>query len=129
VHGQAGGGTVLSNDDRSGAKKIATQARIIGVHPIEGDEPVHLIELLVERNAEDFDIGEVTQEAAGQPKTNGQAPYDDRLVEESDGKARYVFFFHYLDLQKPLLTPSGPLRLPKPTMASAHLQDIEYESP
>ena len=88
-----------------------------------------MIELLVEGDVEDFDIGEVTQEVAEQPKMNWQVPYDDRLLEESEGKARYAFFFHYLDLKKPLLTSAGSLRLPKVTKVPEHLQVIEYESP
>jgi len=108
---------------------MATSAKITGVHPVEAEEPVHLIELLVEGDVGDFDIGNVTQEAVGQPKMNWQAPYDDRLLEECDGKARYAFFFHYLDLKKPLLTSAGALSLPEPTKAPARLEDIEYESP
>jgi hypothetical protein len=83
---------------------MATHAKIIGVHPVEADEPVYLLELLVEGDVEDFDIGEVTQEVTGQPKANWQAPYDERLLDDVEGKARYAFFFHYLDLDKPLLT-------------------------
>jgi hypothetical protein len=108
---------------------MSTQVNIVGVHPIEADEPVHLIELIVEGDAHDFDIGEVTQEFAGQPKSNWQVPYDERVLEESDGKIRYAFFFHYLDFKKPLITPSGSLSVPKPTKRPAHLKEIEYESP
>ena len=42
---------------------------------------------------------------------------------------RYAFFFHYLDFEKPLVTPAGSLSVPKATNAPAHLKDIEYESP
>ena len=49
---------------------MATQPKIIGVHAIEADEPVHLIELVVEGDADAFDIGEITQEVAGQPREN-----------------------------------------------------------
>jgi hypothetical protein len=108
---------------------MTTQVKIIGVHPVEADEPVHLIELLVEGDADTFDIGEVFQEVAGQPKSNWQAPYNERVLEERDGKIRYAFFFHYLDFQKPLLTPAGSVPLPKPTKKPAHLKDIMYESP
>jgi len=108
---------------------MATHAKIIGVHPIPADEPVHLIEFLVEGDGKDFDIGEVTQEDKAQPKSNWQVPYDERLLDETDGTARWAFFFHYLDFSKPLLTPFGSVPLPKPTQAPAHLQGIEYESP
>ena len=108
---------------------MPSKATIIGVHPVEADEPVHLIELLVEGDTDDFDIGDVTQEVAGQPKANWQAPFDERVVEESEGKIRYAFFFHYLDFKRPLITPAGSILLPKPTEKPAHLKDIEYESP
>jgi hypothetical protein len=122
-------GGPATNLCRSAANPMAQQAKLIGVHPVEADEPVHLIELLVEGELDDFDIGEVTQEVAGQPKINWQAPYDERVLEESEGMARYAFFFHYLDLEKPLFTSFGSLPLPKPTSVPAHLQGIQYESP
>ena len=34
-------------------------------------------------------------------------------LEESDGRIRYAFFFHYVDFKKPLLTPTGSVPLPK----------------
>ncbi len=108
---------------------MTTQVKIVGVHPIEADEPVHLIELLVEGDIMEFDIDEVTQEVTDQPQRNWQAPYDHHLLEESERKVRYAFFFHYLDFGKPLLSSAGSLPLPKPTTVPAHLQDFEYESP
>lgn len=108
---------------------MPSKATIIGVHWVETDEPVHIIELLIEGDTEDFDVGAVTQEVAGQSKSNWQAPYDERVLEESDRKIRYAFFFHYLDFKKPLITPAGSLSLPKPTSKPAELKDIEYESP
>ena len=102
---------------------------IIGIHPIPADEPVHLIELLVEGVTEKFDIGEVTQQVPDQPRSNWQSPYDARVLQASNDKIRYAFFFHYLDLGQPLLTPIGPLPLPPPTNKPKYLDDIEYESP
>jgi hypothetical protein len=108
---------------------MPAQAKILGVHPIDADEPVHLVELLIEGGANVFDIGDVTQEVTGQPKSNWQVPYDERLLEDSGGRIRYAFFFHYLDFKKPLLTPAGAVPLPKPTKQPVHLDDIVYESP
>ena len=98
-------------------------ARVIGIHPITADEPVHLVELEVD--ADDFDFGEVTQETPGQPHSNWQVAYDEREL----GANRFAFFFHYLDLSRPLLTPIGPLPLPPESPVPEHLQDIEYEQP
>ena len=104
-------------------------AKIIGVHAIEADEPVHLVELLVENNDDMFDIGSITQEVAGQPTMNWQVPYDERLLEDSNSKTRYAFFFHHLDINKPLLFGTNELELPAATKRPSHLQDIEYETP
>jgi hypothetical protein len=60
---------------------------------------------------------------------NWQAPYDERVVSETDARARVVFFFHYLDLNKPLLTPTGALALPAPKKMPARLKAIMYEAP
>jgi hypothetical protein len=108
---------------------METKVKIIGVHPVEADEPVHLIELLIEGDVVGFDIGEVTQEVADQPRSNWQAPYDDRVLEKSEQRTRYAFFFHCLDFNKSLGTPVGLVSLPKPSMAPAHLQGIVYVSP
>jgi hypothetical protein len=108
---------------------MARQAKIIGVHPFEADEPVHLIEMLVAGDVDDFDIGEVTQEVVGQERLNWQAPYDERLHAASEGQARYVFFFHFLDLDRPLLSSFGALSLPTPTPTPTHLKNIMYEPP
>jgi hypothetical protein len=36
-------------------------------------------------------------------------PSDGRVLEETDGRNRYAFFFHYLDFRKPLITPAESL--------------------
>ena len=104
---------------------MANRARVIGIHPVPADEPVHLVELAAEGNAADFDFGEITQELRGQPRSNWQAVYDEREI----GANRFAFFFHYLDTARPLLSPAGPLALPPESPVPEHLQGIEYERP
>jgi hypothetical protein len=104
---------------------MAERVRIVGIHPIAADEPVHLVEFEVSDNDGDFDFGEVTQQQSGQPRSNWQVAYDERQV----GETRFAFFFHYLDTNKPLLSPVGPLALPPESPAPEHLQGIEYEQP
>jgi hypothetical protein len=99
---------------------------IRGVHPVEAAEPCHLIEAELTGD-EEFDWGEVTQEDAAQPRVNWQVPFDEQPLDEQE--SRWVFFFHYLDLSKPLLTPLGAIPLPPPTPRPAHLKDIEYQEP
>jgi hypothetical protein len=119
-------------DCRFGSNKKSRKLRvkITGVYPIQAEEPVHLIEVSIEGGDVDgFDFGEVPQEIPDRPKLNWQVPYDERVISESDGKARVLFFFHYLDLNKPLLTPAGALALPRPKKIPPRLKDIVYEAP
>lgn len=108
---------------------MANSALVIGVHPIQASEPVHLIELEMEGDIDDFDLGEVTQEEPGQPPSNWQVPYDEREIANQGGRVRYAFFFHFLDPSRPLLSPIGPLALPSETPVPDHLRDVHYEEP
>lgn len=106
------------------------RVKVVGVYPIEAREPVHLVEISIEGGTADaFDLGEVTQEMANTPRMNWQAPYDERVIAEADGKTRLVFFFHYLDLNKPLVTPAGEFALPAPVKLPPRLKGIVYEAP
>ena len=103
--------------------------RVIGVHPIPADEPVHLLEIEINGDAVPFDFGKITQEIADQPRQNWQAPFDEREVSREGGSIRVAFFFHYLDLRKPLFTPFGTVPLPAESTIPKHLSAIEYEQP
>lgn len=101
--------------------------QIVGVHKIPADEPCYLIEVKLLSDLDALDWGAITQELDDQPPDNWQVPYDEQPVSE-DGK-RWVFFFHYLEFDMPLVTPDGPLTLPPPTEIPKHLQRIEYCPP
>jgi hypothetical protein len=103
--------------------------RVVGIHPVPGDEPVHLIEIELTGDVDAFNFGEVTQEQSDQPRESWQAVYDERELGRHAGRARFVFFFHYLDLKKPLLTPFGAAWLPEESEIPKHLQHIEYDQP
>ncbi len=104
---------------------MANQVRVIGIHPVPADVPVHLVELEAGGNPADFDLGEITQEVSGQLRSSWQTAYDERALAGN----RLAFFFHYLDTARPLLSPVGPLTLPPESPVPEHLQDIEYEQP
>jgi hypothetical protein len=40
--------------------------------------------------------------------------------------ARVAFFFHFLRLDRPLLTPAGPILLPPPTPRPDRLRFLTY---
>jgi hypothetical protein len=120
---------------------------VVGVYPVpEAPEPCHLIEVVV-RGSPGFDPGDFTQSDPDQPRDNWQTAYDERVVSESgdspltesfelsgrpdllEGNVRLVFFMHYLDTARPLLTPFGAVELPTPTERPERLSGIEYEEP
>jgi hypothetical protein len=117
---------------------------IIGVYPVEARELCHLVELWIHDLHGNVNVEQFTQEVAGEPKSNWQAPYDERVLNEhgtaqvgdrfppkiaGKGSLRLAFFFHYLDLEKPLLSPAGPVSLPAPADQPERLDFLEYEEP
>jgi hypothetical protein len=100
--------------------------KIVGLHPIEAPEPCHLIVIDLESN-DIPDWGTITQAVANEPQNNWQVPYEEEPI--SDKPGHWAFFFHYLDLNQPLLTPSGPLDLPRTTSLPGNLESKKYEEP
>jgi hypothetical protein len=128
---------------------------LLGVHQVdEAPDPCHLIELrlIPEQPGETLDLALVSQESADEHDAPGgwQKPYDPHLLDVegtagrplagSDGgdggdggehwivtaPARVAFFFHFLRLDRPLLTPGGPRLLPRPTPRPARLAFLKY---
>ena len=91
-----------------------TTTEIIGLYPIEAKEPVHLVEIRIKNSQGLFDIYNFTQEVHGQPKTNWQVPYNEKILDEKGnnviadgfsvtnisslctGNVRIIFFFPIL---------------------------------
>jgi hypothetical protein len=104
---------------------MATNLRVIGVHPVPADQPVHLLEVELTGDVGKFDFGKVTQRDPKLPRRNWQVAYDEREI----GSSRFAFFFHYLNLDQPLETQFGPVPLASETPIPDHLKGIEYEQP
>lgn len=120
------------------------KVEIIGVYPIEAPEPCHLVEVLIRELDGEIKMEQFSQDVLGQPSSNWQVPYDERILNESGtdqvgdrfpskiaakDDLRLVFFFHYLDFSKPLLSPGGSIRLPGPSNRPERLGFVEYEVP
>lgn len=98
--------------------------RIVGVHPVRTTEPCYLFEVeLFDPNT--FEWDSITQEIKGRPASDWQVVWNEQSLSEK----RWVFFFHYLDLSKPLLTCLGKFPLPEPTPRPSRLDTVKYESP
>lgn len=118
---------------------------IIGVYPEpSAEEPCHLVELRVDDSWGSVDISSITQRVAGQPRGNWQVPYDEYALNADgtlgeacfgepiavvNGGARVAFFFHYLDLHEPLITPSGNIELPAEAPRPDRLSFMVYQQP
>lgn len=101
-----------------------------GVHPIEASEPVYLVDVAISGEFDDVDWDSITQPDPGHPPEDWQVPCDEReLPLLPDGRARAVFFFHYLDLTKPLVVSTRPIALPRPTPVPEDLATVRYEQP
>ena len=99
---------------------------------------LHLIEVLIDAT-HPVDFEEFAQPTPTGPRSDWQAPYDEQYLDASgqtlldepldDAPTRAVFFLHFLDLNRPLLTPAGPRDLPAPTRLPDRLHRLVSYSP
>jgi hypothetical protein len=115
---------------------------VIGVYPVEADEPCYLVEVLVRDPDAKFKLDDLTQ-AADADRAYWQAPYDERFFDALSGEPlavrtfdtpdreeyRLAFFFHYLDLAKPLESSFGPLPLPQQSSRPEYLGLMTWRPP
>lgn len=97
---------------------------IRGLHPVDAPDRCYLFEVELNDPAS-FDWGSVTQEVFGQSSSSWQVAWDECQLDET----RWVFFFHYLDLARPLMTCWGAVPLPKPTPRPSRLDGLVYRPP
>ncbi|MEX2173299.1 MAG: hypothetical protein WD872_02990 [Pirellulaceae bacterium] len=108
-----------------------TTIKVIGVYPVEAEEPLHLIEVLFYDMQSRAALDGITQEWPARER-GWQVPYlehilnasGDRVLvgwdqigkrpEDWEGDVRVVFYFHYLSFERPLLSPFGELQVPSP---------------
>jgi hypothetical protein len=130
---------------------VPMKLEVLGVHPVpEAPDPCHLVDLSIEtprldREGRDlFDATSITQAGEGLPGTDWQTAHDIHLVERVGGSGRLLdpgelavlrvplriaFFFHFVRLDRPLLTASGPIWLPGPTPRPDYLRFVAYTLP
>lgn len=108
--------------------------KIIGVYQWQNFVNVHLIEMIFDLPPEEVDLYEISQ------AKNDTMPWDESYLDEKGeqiisnkhewpaGKSttRLVFFFHDLNFEEALLTPFGPIAVPKPTPIPRRLNEIIF---
>lgn len=121
------------------------EMRIVGVHPVEGADGCYLIESIITDSTAQPDFGQITQPNQDRDRSNWQVAYDEKMLDD-DGesvladlfltrfegwpdRARVSFFFHDLDVERPLDTPYGDATVPPPTPRPARLKMLVYEAP
>ena len=127
------------------AQPISGQVEVIGVYPVRAAEPVHLIELQMRGIGPGFDLAAISQPMLGTPEGSWQVPWGEVLLDSSGqqviargaelsdrielllGDCRVAFFFHYLDLKRPLRSPFGDISLPEPVPRPKRLRVVRYE--
>ena len=117
---------------------MAGTIQIVGVYPVDTDEPVHLVEVLVTDDFDNVDWPSFTQTPPDLVRDvdedsdpdNEAVPHGEQPVEKlADGRTRVVFFYHDLDVSRPLSSECGDLQLPSPTARPARLAAISYGPP
>ena len=91
--------------------------------------------------------GEFTQEIPDAPTSRWQVAYDEEILNAEgdaivadgffdrdkvdlwEGDIRIAFFFHFLDLARPLQTPFGDVALSPETPLPSRLLIMKYEQP
>lgn len=102
-------------------------------------EHLWLVEIRIENSEGKLDLVNFTQADPGLPEDEWQVAYDETYLDSegvrrrdanSGSSQRIAFFFHYLDLSRPLRTPYGEIRLPEPQPFPVRLLSVvKYISP
>jgi hypothetical protein len=129
------------------AQPIAGHVEVVGVYPVRAAEPCHLIELMMRGVGPGFDFGSISQPIPSAPSSLWQVPWGEVLLDKDYqevlargaelsyrpellvGDLRVAFFMHHLDGERPLKSPFGDIRLPKPVTRPKRLKTVRYERP
>src|SRR5690554_766502 len=99
---------------------------IVGVYAVKDN--FYLLEFMVQKLAEDIDVSLFTQRIEGESEDNWQVAYEEFYlnlkgdevigdcldVPKNTKPTRLAFYFYYLNIDIPFITPFGELKLPNP---------------
>ena len=84
---------------------MANSAGVIGIHPDSASELVHLVELEILDDPEDYSFNEITQVDSKKPCCSWKLAFQ----EQHPAGNRVAFNFHNLDTTNSFLSPTGSL--------------------
>ena len=113
----------------SSAVRRGCEVEILGVYPADAPQSCHMIEVKLRGFDDPPDFGEFTQQDPAQPPPNWQVAWDEEMIGETGKESHWIFYLHYVQFNRPLWTPVGPMELPSPTSVPAHLEDFKYLPP
>ena len=93
--------------------------QVAGVHQVDGNRPVYLVEIGLNGCEDSFDWSSVTQSDARPDQTRWRAVYDEQAVPDRPG--HWCFFFHQRRPRAPLSCSSRELLLPAMSRRSLRL--------
>lgn len=116
---------------------MAGTIEVVGVYPVDTVEPVHLVEVIVTDPFDEVEWTAFSQPAPVLETSEGDEPVEHEaaahLAEPVEdlpgGRTRVAFFYHALDLSRPLSSPFGDLVLPTATTRPGRLSAITYGPP
>ena len=133
------------NVDVIGVYKVPIEATVwakqgnISETNAETLKKVWLFEVQLDKLDRHFHAPDYTQSDPKLPRKEWQIAYDElfldkegksRVSEEVGKAARIVFFFHYLNIDRPLITPYGKISIPIPRpFPNRLLSIVQYDVP
>ena len=118
--------------------------KLNGVYPIKSLTNVHIVEFEAKEQISDLEISQITQVVEGEERLNWQSPYDEKYLNTANEVIgdwmdepslikigeKVVFFFHELNLDKPLRTQYGNFEISESNESPNWMDEImKYEAP
>jgi len=123
--------------------KRKSKIEIAGVYTVKRYPKVKLIECIIDSPPPQVDVTKFLHPVDNMPKSSWQAPYDERYLNENGTEViggfceiptgipftRLVFFLHFVNVNNPLLSQFGKLRLPAESSMPDRLKSLIKYTP
>ena len=118
--------------------KRKNKVEIVGVYAVKRSPKVKLIECIIDCPPSQVDVSKFIHPIDNMPKSSWQTAYDEHYLNENGTEiiggfcdiptdilfTRLVFFLHFVNLENPLLSQFGKLRLPTASSMPDRLKNL-----